>query len=239
MVVDVVIPALNEERSVGLVLSDLQDERVRHVYVVDNGSTDQTARTAAAHGAIVLTESERGYGAACLRGLSAISANPPDIVAFVDADYSDDPGELTLLLNAIEDGADLVIGSRVLGEREPGALLPQAQFGNWLSTRLLELAFRTKFTDLGPFRAIRWEALTRLDMSDRNFGWTVEMQARAARYGLKCAEVPVSYRKRIGQSKVTGTVKGSVQAGVKILWVIGREVIAEQKNARPRPGERS
>jgi glycosyltransferase involved in cell wall biosynthesis len=228
MVVDVVIPALDEERSIGLVLADLQDERLRHVYVVDNGSTDRTAEVAREAGATILREPERGYGAACLRAIARMRrTSPPDVIAFVDGDYSDYPDEITNILDTLESGFDLVIGSRVLGDAEPGALLPQARFGNWLSTRLIRQFFGEHFTDLGPFRAIRWDAYEQLSMADRDFGWTVEMQVRAAIEGLRCTEVAVSYRKRIGRSKVTGTVKGSFLAGVKILWVIGRELVSE------------
>jgi glycosyltransferase involved in cell wall biosynthesis len=233
MVVDVVIPALDEERSIGLVLADLQDERLRHVYVVDNGSTDRTAEVARKAGATVLREPERGYGAACLRGISEMRrTSPPDVIAFVDGDYSDHPEEITRILDRVEAGFDLVIGSRVLGDAEAGALLPQARFGNWLSTRLIEHFFDESFTDLGPFRAIRWEAYEELSMADRNFGWTVEMQVKAAIEGLSCDEVPVSYRQRIGHSKVTGTVKGSFLAGVKILWVIARETVMDGRRAK-------
>lgn len=223
MMVDVVIPALDEEASIGLVLSEITDARVRRIIVVDNGSNDRTAEVAAAHGAEVVAEPCRGYGQACLTGIAALGADPPDVVVFVDADYSDHPDEMARLLDAIEAGNDLVIGSRTTGGAEPGALLPQAVFGNWLATRLVRAMYGVSFSDLGPFRAIRWPALQRLAMQDRDFGWTVEMQVKAARHGLACAEVPVSYRRRIGVSKITGTVRGTVRAGHKILYTIFRE----------------
>lgn len=223
MVVDVVIPALNEERSIGLVLADLSDPRVRTVFVVDNGSTDRTAEVARAGGARVVAEAQRGYGKACLTGIAAAATDPPDVLAFVDADYSDHPDELGLLLDRLAEGADLVIGSRTTGGAAPGALLPQARFGNWLATRLVRHLYGVKFTDLGPFRVIRWSALEMLGMEDEDFGWTVEMQVKAAKRGLRCAEVPVRYRPRVGVSKITGTVRGTVLAGHKILYTIARE----------------
>ncbi len=228
-VIDVVIPALNEEKSLPLILGDMPEGWVRKVVVADNGSEDGTADVARQGGAVVVREDEKGYGAACLAGLAHLRADPPEIVVFMDGDYSDHPEELSRVVQPIiADGVDMVIGSRMLGEREPGALLVQARFGNWLSCRLMELAFGYRFTDLGPFRAITWRALEGLQMRDRNFGWTVEMQARAARRGLRCVEVPVSYRRRVGQSKVTGTVSGSVNAGIKILYTIGREYLLDK-----------
>lgn len=224
-VTDVVIPALNEERSIGRVLEKIPAGLVRCVVVADNGSTDSTARVAAAAGAAVVTEPRRGYGSACLAGIrySASLDPPPDIVAFLDADYSDHPDELGRVLEPITAGrADLVIGSRVLGKREPGSLLPQARFGNFLAAVLIRLLYRVRITDLGPFRAIRADALETLSMADPDFGWTVEMQVKAARAGLRVEEVPVSYRRRIGESKITGTLTGSVRAGWKILATIFR-----------------
>lgn len=226
VIVDVVIPALDEEQSIPHVLHDLQNQTdvpVRHVIVVDNGSRDRTAAVAASHGAHVLRETRRGYGQACLCGLAHLTAldRVPDVVVFLDADYSDYPVEIERLLRPIlVDEVDLVIGSRTIGQREQGALLPQALFGNALATTLIELMYQYRFTDLGPFRAIRWEALELLGMCDRNYGWTVEMQIKAAMQRLSCVEVPVSYRKRIGTSKVSGTIKGSVLAGYKILKTI-------------------
>jgi glycosyltransferase involved in cell wall biosynthesis len=221
--IDVIIPAFNEEASIAAVLADIPRPLVRRIVVVDNASTDRTAEAAAAAGAVVIHEPARGYGSACLAGLRHIAADPPSIVTFLDADYSDRPEELPSVVQPLLDGtADLVVGSRVTGEREPGALLPQARFGNWLATRLIHLLYGERMTDLGPFRAISWPRLVELRMADRDFGWTVEMQVKAARAGLRYREVPVSYRKRIGTSKITGTVSGSVRAGWKILYTIFR-----------------
>jgi glycosyltransferase involved in cell wall biosynthesis len=226
--VDVVIPALDEEASLPLVLADLPRGRVRRVVVADNGSTDGTARVAAAGGAIVVAAERRGYGSACLAALDYLRRNgPPEIVAFVDADYSDHPEELPLLLAPLSAGrADLVIGSRVLGRRERGALLPQARAGNLVACLLIRLLYGHRYTDLGPFRAARWDALERLGMSDPDFGWTAEMQVKALAAGLTVAEVPVSYRRRVGVSKITGTVTGTLRAGYKILWTVLRHGLA-------------
>lgn len=232
--IDVLIPALNESTSIGKVLAELPMRQLRSVVVVDNGSTDETAAIAQAKGAIVIVEPQRGYGAACLRGIRHLATDPPDILVFIDADYSDHPDELPLLTRPIlADRADLVIGSRVLGKREPGALLPQARFGNALSTWLIRLIWGVPMTDLGPFRAIRWDALMELRMEDEDFGWTVEMQVKAARRGLRYMEVPVSYRKRVGKSKITGTVRGTVAAGTKILWTIFRYALKRPHRREP------
>lgn len=221
-----VIPALDEEASLPLVLADLPAREELQVVVCDNGSTDRTAELARAAGAIVVAEPRRGYGQACLTALAEVRARGPgerDIVVFLDADYSDDPKELPLLLAPLErDEADLVLGSRVLGEREPGALLPHQRWGNALAGVCIRLATGVRFTDLGPFRAIRWGALESLGMQDRAFGWTVEMQLEAASRGLRCVEVPVSYRRRVGESKISGTVRGSVLASATILGILGR-----------------
>jgi glycosyltransferase involved in cell wall biosynthesis len=174
----------------------------------------------------VVREERRGYGSACLRALAALRADPPDAVLFLDADGSDDPSEAPALIAPLAEGrADLVIGSRILGRREPGALTPQARFGNWLATRLIRFFYGARWTDLGPFRAVRWDALERLGMRDPDFGWTVEMQVKAAREGLRGVEVPVRYRRRIGRSKISGTLSGAVRAGVKILGTIAADVI--------------
>lgn len=228
--VAVVIPALNEEASLPLVLREIPRPPVGAVVVVDNGSTDRTAEVAAAAGVRVVGEPCRGYGAACLRGLAELAADPagpPDVVVFLDADYSDHPDELPLLLEPIRSGeADMVIGSRLTGRRERGAMPPQSIWGNRLACFLMKILFRANHTDLGPFRAIRWDALQRLGMCDRNYGWTVEMQIKAARIGLRVCEVPVSYRRRIGVSKISGTVLGSIKAGYKILYLIARHGLA-------------
>jgi len=222
--IDVVIPALNEEASLPLVLGDLPRPPVRRVVVADNGSTDGTARVAAELGAVVVPAPRRGYGSACLAALDWLRQNgPPEIVVFVDADYSDHPDELPLLVEPILAGrADVVIGSRVLGEREPGALLPQARAGNLVACLLIRLLYGHRYTDLGPFRAARWEALERLEMRDPDFGWTAELQVKALRRALRVVEVPVSYRRRVGVSKIAGTLAGTLRAGHKILWTVVR-----------------
>jgi glycosyltransferase involved in cell wall biosynthesis len=234
--VDVVIPALDEEASLPLVLADLRPLAVapgpphpsrallRRVVVADNGSRDGTAAAARRAGAVVVAAPRRGYGSACLAGLAWLRENgPPEVVAFLDADYSDHPDELPRVVGPILAGdADLVIGSRVLGRREPGALLPQARVGNWVACLLIRLLYGHRSTDLGPFRAIRWRALEELGMTDPDFGWTAEMQVKALRHGLRMVEVPVSYRRRTGASKITGTVTGTLRAGHKILWTVLR-----------------
>ncbi len=224
-VIDVIIPAHNEERSVGLVLSAIPNDLVREIIVCSNASTDRTMQVAQAAGATVLDEPRMGYGSACLKGIDYIKQKPvdqqPDIVVFMDADYSDRPEEMSRLIQPIlEDKADLVIGSRVLGSLERGSMMPQQIFGNWLATNLIRFFYNYQFTDLGPFRAIRFPRLLQLEMEDPDFGWTVEMQVKAAKAKLKCTEVPVSYRRRVGISKVSGTVGGSLMAGHKILWTI-------------------
>lgn len=226
-IVDVIIPALNEENSIPLVLADLP--KVRTVFLVDNGSTDRTAEVARSFGASVVPEPQRGYGAACLKGMAAIKertekgVEPPDVVVFLDADYSDHPQYLTDLVKPIVDGDhDFVLGSRLLGEREPGAMPAQSVFGNKLACFLMRLFFGKSYTDLGPFRAIRYSALKHLKMADENFGWTIEMQIKATRANLRTLEIPVPYRKRVGTSKISGTISGSVKAGTKILYTIAK-----------------
>jgi glycosyltransferase involved in cell wall biosynthesis len=236
--IDVVIPALDEERSLPLVLAGLPHPPVRRVVVADNGSSDGTARVAAAGGAVVVTAGRRrGYGTACLAALDHLRRHqPPEVVVFIDADFSDHPEELPRLVAPILAGdADLVIGSRILGRREPGALLPQARAGNLIACALIRLLYGHRFTDLGPFRAARWQALERLGMSDPDFGWTAEMQVKALRAGLRVAEVPVSYRRRVGVSKITGTVAGTLRAGYKILWTVLRHSLSRRRPA-PAPG---
>ncbi|MDZ4750101.1 MAG: glycosyltransferase family 2 protein [Flavobacteriales bacterium] len=223
MIVDVVIPAYNEEQSVGLVVKDILGQRVRNVVVVNNNSRDQTAQVAANAGAIVLNQSIQGYGAACLMGIEHINGLniPPDVVLFMDADHSDFAEEIPQVLKPILDGNfDLVIGSRALGNREKGSMTMPQIFGNWLATTLIRLIYRYRFTDLGPFRAILRTKLNELGMVDQNYGWTVEMQIKALKKKLRCTEVPVNYRQRIGVSKVSGTVKGTILAGHKILTTI-------------------
>jgi glycosyltransferase involved in cell wall biosynthesis len=221
-----IIPVRNEETSLPLVLAALPRDLIEEVVVVDNGSTDGTATVARSRGATVLEERRGGYGAACLRGIEYLRAGRPDVVVFLDGDYSDHPEEMPLLLDPILRGeSDLVIGSRLLGRREPGSLLPQALAGNWLATRLMRLFYGGRFTDLGPFRAIRFEALLGLGMRDRGFGWTAEMQVKALKGGLRTREVPVSYRRRVGTSKITGTLTGTLRAGAKIFWTIFRNLL--------------
>ncbi len=199
-------------------------ERLERVVVCDNGSTDRSLAAASGRARVeVVHESRRGYGSACLAGLAHLRlTGPPEVVVFLDGDYSDHPDELPSLLAPIERGdADLVLGSRRLGRAEPGALLPQARFGNALATFLIRLMTGHRYTDLGPFRAIRWDALERLDMRDRDYGWTCEMQMKAIGAGLRVVDVPVSYRRRVGVSKIAGTFVGTVRAGAKILtWVV-------------------
>ena len=219
----VLIPALNEEAALPHVLADLPTEIVEEIVVVDNGSSDRTAELARAAGATVLSEPRRGYGWACLAGIEYLKTRALDIVVFLDADYSDHPEELPAVVKPIVGGGyDMVIGSRTKGEAEPGALLPHARFGNALATTLIRLLYGFSYSDLGPFRALRFPSLLELGMTDRTYGWTVEMQIKAVRRGLRITEVPVRYRKRIGASKVSGTVKGTLLAGYKILWTVLR-----------------
>ncbi len=219
----VVIPAYNEQNSIGKVIRDIPRDWVREIVVVNNNSSDDTVQHAQEAGATVVQEPRQGYGYACLRGIAYLSQRlpPPDIVVFMDADYSDHPEELPqVVAPIISDEADLVIGSRARGARERGSMTIPQVFGNWLATRLMKLLYGANFTDLGPFRAIRYSALISLNMQDKTYGWTVEMQLKAAKYDLRCSEVPVSYRQRIGISKVSGTVKGTLLAGHKIIWTI-------------------
>jgi glycosyltransferase involved in cell wall biosynthesis len=221
----VIIPAFNEEKSIAKVIAEIPTDLITEVIVVDNASSDQTAAVARSASATVLHEPEPGYGRACLKGIRYCKAKipAPDIIVFLDGDYSDYPEEIRFLIKPIvENNADLVIGSRALGKKEKGSMTPQQVFGNWLATGLLRLLYKIKFTDLGPFRAIRFSSLVALNMQDKTFGWTVEMQLKCAKQCLRCVEVPVRYRRRIGISKISGTLKGTVMAGYKILLTIFR-----------------
>ncbi len=230
--VAVIIPACNEAESIGRVIEAIPDW-IDDVIVADNASTDGTPERARAAGARVVHEARRGYGSACLAGMAALRR--PDVVVFLDGDASDHPEEMHLLVDPVARGAaDLVIGSRTLGRREPGALTLPQLFGNWLACRLMRLFWNARFTDLGPFRAVRAEALLGLGMRDPDFGWTVEMQIKAARACLRLKEVPVSYRPRIGTSKISGTLSGSIRAGRKILSTIFSEFLAARRDAGPR-----
>ena len=200
-------------------------DSVREVIVCNNNSTDRTAEVARASGATVVDQPRMGYGSACLKGMDYISEKSasqlPDIIVFLDGDYSDHPEEMKLLIQPIlEKNMDMVIGSRALGDMERGAMQPQQIFGNWLATNLIKLFYNYQFTDLGPFRAIKYPKLLELKMKDPDFGWTVEMQVKAAKLKLKCTEIAVSYRRRVGISKVSGTIRGTILAGHKILWTI-------------------
>jgi glycosyltransferase involved in cell wall biosynthesis len=221
-VVDVIIPAFNEEASIALVIRDIP-ELVRHIVVVNNNSNDNTAENALEEGAVVLDQPIQGYGSACLKGIKYVTAlnRPPDIVVFLDADYSDHPQELgDLIKPIIEEQADIVIGSRANVKRERGSMMVQQRFGNWLATAMVRLLYGRKISDLGPFRAIRFNKLIELEMQDATYGWTIEMQVKAIKKEFGYREVPVSYRKRIGTSKITGTIKGTILAGYKIITTI-------------------
>ncbi len=238
----VIIPALNEEQSIGIVIDSVRDD-VDHLIVVDNGSSDRTAEIARQHGATVVFEPQRGYGAACLRGIEAlreIHRHSPFVlfpeprpgasvnrhssfVLFIDADASDHPDDARAILDIMRTSdVGMCLGSRTTGLAEIGSLTPQQRFGNWLSTRLIRLVWGVHYTDLGPLRAVRWDVLERLDMQDRTWGWTVEMQIKIAIYGIPFQEIPVRYRRRIGKSKISGTIVGSIRAGYKILTTIAR-----------------
>lgn len=225
-IIYVIIPAFNESKSIGKVIADIPT-MVDEIIVVDNASTDNTGEYAKEKGATVLRENRKGYGYSCLKGIDYIKekSDKKDIIVFLDGDYSDFPGEIEMLISPIiSSDFDMVIGSRVLGERQKGSMLFQQIAGNWLATKLIKLFFKAHFTDLGPFRAITWDALERINMKDKTFGWTVEMQVKAAKLNLKFTEIPVSYRKRIGVSKVSGTIKGTILAGYKILLTIFKNI---------------
>jgi len=219
----VIIPAFNEENAIGKVIEEIPKDWVTEIIVVDNNSKDRTFDIAVNSGATALFESRKGYGRACLTGLAHIAntAYKPDIVVFLDGDHSDYPVELPLLVQPIiDEKADIVIGSRALGSRQKGSMTLQQVFGNWLATHLMRFLYKVHYTDLGPFRAIRYSSLLEIKMQDTNYGWTVEMQIKAAKLKLKIMEIPVNYRKRIGVSKVSGTVKGTLMAGYKIIFTI-------------------
>ncbi len=219
MNVSVIIPVLNEEDAISSVINDIPKTLIQEIIVVDNGCTDRTVEIAREYGARIVSEPRRGYGSACLAGIAAVQS--PDVIVFLDGDYSDDPTEMHALVQPIRDGqAEFVIGTR--RPIEKGALLPQARFGNKLATNLMRIFFGAKYTDLGPFRAIRYDKLKALNMQDQNFGWTIEMQLKAVKMRMKVCEVPVSYRKRIGTSKISGTFVGSIRAGTKILTSLFR-----------------
>lgn len=217
--ISVIIPAFNEEQSIGLVLDDLPQNLIHEIIVVDNNSTDNTAQVARGKGAKVVEEKRRGYGSACLKGITELGH--PDIVVFLDGDFSDYPEEIVKLVQPIEsDEMDFVLGSRMIIPESRAALLPQSRYGNQLAVFLIRLFFRHKYTDLGPFRAIRYDSLKSIAMEDTNFGWTVEMQIKAVKKRLRIMEIPVKYRDRIGVSKITGTFSGTIKAGTKIIYTI-------------------
>ena len=225
----VIIPALNESQSIGYVI-DAIPKLVSQILVVDNGSTDLTPEIVKKKGAILLNENKKGYGFACLKGINYLKTNPPDIVVFLDGDFSDFPDDLDKIIAPIvNDKMDFVIGSRIKELREPGSLTPQQIFGNELACFLMRILYNSTFTDLGPFRAIRWKELINLEMQDKTYGWTVEMQLKVLRRELSYIEIPVRYRKRIGISKVSGTFKGTIMAGYKILTWIGKFYFSKWK----------
>lgn len=220
-IITVIIPAYNEEKSIGKVIEDIPREIVDHVIVVNNNSNDNTVAVAREAGTIVLDEPRRGYGWACLKGIEHSKTLSTELIVFLDGDYSDYPQEIPDVIRPIlEQNMDMVIGSRVLGKREKGSLTPQQIFGNWLATKLIRVFYRARFSDLGPFRAITSSALEKLEMADKTYGWTIEMQIKAAKHKMRFCEVPVNYKKRIGVSKVSGTVKGTVLAGIKIIFAV-------------------
>ena len=225
----VIIPAYNEEDSIAKVICDIPRNLVSEIIVVDNNSTDGTSEAARNSGATVLIEQKKGYGAACLKGIEYLKDIQPEIVVFLDGDYSDFPGEITNIIDPIvQRNFDLVLGSRVMGKREKGSLPFQSRLGSYIAGYLIKLFWNVKYTDLGPFRAIRYCKLLQLNMEDKWYGWTVEMQIRAAKKNLKIIEIPVSYRKRIGESKVTGTVRGTIMASIIIMKTIFKKLLNDK-----------
>ncbi|NRS90610.1 glycosyltransferase involved in cell wall biosynthesis [Flavobacterium sp. 7E] len=220
--IKVIIPAYNEEKAIANVIRDIPN-CVSEIIVISNNSTDNTITVAQNAGATVLSENRKGYGYACLKGLEYISKQEikPDIIVFLDGDYSDYPEELTkLIAPIINDNIDFVIGARVAHLREKNSMTPQQVFGNWLATFLMKILFKATFTDLGPFRAIKYDKLLALNMEDKTYGWTVEMQLKALKQKMSYVEIPVRYKNRIGVSKISGTVKGTFMAGIKIIgWI--------------------
>jgi len=221
MKLSIIIPALNEEKSIAYVIKYLP-KIYREVIVVDNGSSDNTSIVALKNGATVITEKKKGYGYACLKGIDYLKKNPPDILVFLDGDYSDYPEEIYKIIEPIiKDKADFVVGTRIKELREKGSMTPQQIFGNKLACFLMNILFKSSFSDLGPFRAIKWKALETLKMKDKTYGWTIEMQLKVLISKITYCEVPVKYRRRIGSSKVSGTLKGTILAGVKIItWIL-------------------
>lgn len=222
MQVDVIIPAFNEQNSIGSVIRDIPKDLVRDIIVVDNNSSDETSINAKNAGATVLKQPLQGYGNACLKGIEFVTNKEiqPDVIVFLDADYSDFPQEMNLLLNKIWKGADMVIGNRVPQKREKGSMTIPQIFGNWLACNLMKIMYGYRYQDLGPFRAIKFSKLQEIGMKDQTYGWTVEMQVKALKLKMNVQQVDLSYRKRIGHSKISGTIKGSVLAGYKIITTI-------------------
>ena len=218
--ISVIIPALNEEKSISKVINSIP-KYVSEIIVVDNGSTDKTSKIAKSKGALILFESKKGYGHACIKAIEFLKFNPPNIIVFLDGDYSDYPEEMDLLIKPIiKNKYEFVMGARIKELREPGSMTLQQVFGNFLACFLLKVLYGVNFKDLGPFRAIKWESLQKLKMKDKTFGWTIEMQLKAIKHKLKYLEVPVKYRNRIGKSKISGTLTGTIMAGYKILlWI--------------------
>ncbi|MGB1040038.1 MAG: glycosyltransferase family 2 protein [Flavobacteriales bacterium] len=222
MQVDVIIPAFNEQNSIGSVINDIPKDLVRDIIVVDNNSSDETSINAKNAGATVLKQPKQGYGNACLKGIEFVTnkEEQPDVLVFLDADYSDFPEEMNLLLNKIWKGADMVIGNRVKSKREKGSMTIPQIFGNWLACNLMKIMYGYRYQDLGPFRAIKFVKLQAIGMTDKTYGWTVEMQVKALKQKMNVQQVDLHYRKRIGHSKISGTIKGSVLAGYKIITTI-------------------